>query len=319
MKHEPVLLQEITEYLRPNRPDGTLVDATVGLGGHAEALLERYPDARLVAIDRDPAALERSRERLARFAGRVTFVRGRHEQLIDILKQSNVDRISGLLADLGVSSMQLDDASRGFSFRYDAPLDMRMGPEGTSAADLVNGLDERELARILREYGEEPMARRIAGAIVAARAEGRIETTTRLAEIIRSAKPQRHPERSRGIDPSTLTFQALRIAANEELVGLDKFVDDAVSMLEPGARIAVISFHSLEDRIVKRALRRLEGECTCPPGMPVCGCGAQEIVKILTGRPVTARDEELDRNPRSRSAKLRVAERSALLAAKEQG
>jgi 16S rRNA (cytosine1402-N4)-methyltransferase len=315
MKHEPVLLQEITEYLRPNRPDGTLVDATVGLGGHAEALLERYPDARLIAIDRDPAALERSRERLARFAGRVTFVRGRHEQLIDILKQSNVDRISGLLADLGVSSMQLDDASRGFSFRYDAPLDMRMGPEGTSAADLVNGLDERELARILREYGEEPMARRIAGAIVAARADGRIETTTRLAEIIRSVKRAKYHD----IDPSTLTFQALRIAANEELVGLDRFVDDAVSMLEPGARIAVISFHSLEDRIIKRALRRLEGECTCPPGMPVCGCGAQEIVNILTGRPVTARDEELDRNPRSRSAKLRVAERSALLAAKEQG
>jgi len=315
MKHEPVLLQEITEYLRPNRPDGTLVDATVGLGGHAEALLERYPDARLIAIDRDPAALERSRERLARFAGRVTFVRGRHEQLIDILKQSNVDRISGLLADLGVSSMQLDDASRGFSFRYDAPLDMRMGPEGTSAADLVNGLDERELARILREYGEEPMARRIAGAIVAARADGRIETTTRLAEIIRSVKRAKYHD----IDPSTLTFQALRIAANEELVGLDRFVDDAVSMLEPGARVAVISFHSLEDRIVKRALRRLEGECTCPPGMPVCGCGALEMVTILTGRPVTARDEELDRNPRSRSAKLRVAERSALLTAKEQG
>src|SRR3954467_3254772 len=243
MKHEPVLLQEITEYLRPSRPDGTLVDATAGLGGHAEALLERYPDARLVAIDRDPAALERSRERLARFAGRVTFVRGRHEQLIDILKQSNVDQISGLLADLGVSSMQLDDASRGFSFRYDAPLDMRMGPEGASAADLVNGLDERELARILREYGEEPMSRRIAHAIVAARANGPIETTTQLAEIIRSVKKAKKPYH---IDPATLTFQALRIAANEELVGLDRFVDDAVSVLEPGARVAIISFHSLE-------------------------------------------------------------------------
>jgi 16S rRNA (cytosine1402-N4)-methyltransferase len=306
MKHEPVLLQETLEYLRPNRGDGTLVDATVGLGGHAEALLARYPDARLIAIDRDPEALERSRERLARFAGRVTFVRGRHEQLIDILKQSNAGTISGLLADLGVSSMQLDDASRGFSFRYDAPLDMRMGPEGSSAADLVNGLDELELARILRDYGEEPMARRIAHAIVSARAGGRIETTTQLATIIRTVKRAKKPH---DIDPATLTFQALRIAANEELVGLDRFVDDAVSVLEPGARVAIISFHSLEDRIVKRALRRLEGECTCPPGMPVCGCGAKEIVTILTSRPVTARDEEVDRNPRSRSAKLRVAEK----------
>jgi 16S rRNA (cytosine1402-N4)-methyltransferase len=305
MKHEPVLLQETIDLLRPNREDGTLVDATVGLGGHAEALLERYGDVRLVAIDRDPSALERSRDRLARFAGRVTFVRGRHEQLIDILKQSNVDSVSGLLADLGVSSMQLDDASRGFSFRYDAPLDMRMGQEGTSAADLVNGLNDRELARILRDYGEEPMARRIAQAIVAARVNGRIETTTQLAEIIRSVKRARPHD----IDPSTLTFQALRIAANEELVGLDKFVDDAVSVLEPGARVVIISFHSLEDRIVKRALRRLEGECTCPPGMPVCGCGAQEIVKVLTNRPLTARDEEVERNPRSRSAKLRVAEK----------
>ena len=314
MIHQPVLLQETIELLRPNREDGTLVDATVGLGGHAEALLERYGGVRLVAIDRDPSALERSRDRLARFAGRVTFVRGRHEQLIDILKQSNVDSVSGLLADLGVSSMQLDDASRGFSFRYDAPLDMRMGQEGTSAADLVNGLDERELARILRDYGEEPMSRRIAQRRVAARANGRIETTTQLAEIIRSVKRARPHD----IDPSTLTFQALRIAANEELVGLDRFVDDAVSVLEPGGRIAVIAFHSLEDRIVKRALRRLEGECTCPPGMPVCGCGAQEIVKILTSRPVTARDEEVDRNPRSRSAKLRVAEK-LLPVAKEQG
>ena len=305
MKHEPVLFNEVLEYLTPSRNDGTLVDATLGLGGHAEGLLQGHPDVRLIGIDRDPEALERSRQRLSRFGDRVTLVRGRHESLIDILKQSGTETISGLLADLGVSSMQLDDAARGFSFRYDAPLDMRMGPEGTSAADLVNGLDEHELARILREYGEEPMARRIAGAIVAARAEGRIETTTRLAEIIRGVKRAKYHD----IDPATLTFQALRIAANEELVGLDKFIDDAVSVLEPGARIAVISFHSLEDRIVKRALRRLEGECTCPPGMPVCGCGAKEIVKILTSRPVTATDEELDRNPRSRSAKLRVAEK----------
>jgi len=305
MKHEPVLLSEVLEFLEPNRPDGTIVDATVGLGGHSEALLERYPGIRLLAIDRDPEALERSRERLSRFGDRVSLVRGRHESLIDILKQSEVDAISGLLADLGVSSMQLDDAARGFSFRFEGPLDMRMGAEGRSAAELVNELDEYELFRIIRDYGEEPSARRITAAIVAARAEAPIETTSRLAEVIRSVKKSRPHD----IDPSTLTFQALRIATNEELVGLDRFVDDAVSVLESGARAAIISFHSLEDRIVKRVFRRLEGECTCPPNMPVCGCGAQEIVEILTGRPVTASEEEEQRNPRARSAKLRVAEK----------
>lgn len=282
-----------------------IVDATVGLGGHSEALLERHPGIRLIAIDRDPEALERSRERLSRFRDRVTFVRGRHEELIDILKQSGTERLSGLLADLGVSSMQLDDAARGFSFRFDGPLDMRMGSEGGSAADLVNMLDEYELTRIIRNYGEEPMARRIAGAIVAARVEAPILTTARLAEVIRTVKRPRYNE----IDPSTLTFQALRIATNEELVGLDQFVDDATSVMGSGGRVAIISFHSLEDRIVKRAFRRLEGECTCPPNMPVCGCGATQLVEILTGRPVTASEEEERRNPRSRSAKLRVAER----------
>ncbi|HET8774559.1 MAG TPA: 16S rRNA (cytosine(1402)-N(4))-methyltransferase RsmH [Thermoanaerobaculia bacterium] len=309
MKHEPVLLEPILELLEPNRPDGVLVDATVGLGGHAEALLERHPGVRLIAIDRDPEALARSRERLSRFGDRVAFVRGRHESLIDILKQSGIETVSGLLADLGVSSMQLDDASRGFSFRFEGPLDMRMGSEGRSAADLVNDLDEYELMRIIRDYGEEPMARRIARAIVEARAQGPIDTTSRLAEVIRTVKKPRPHLSYKQIDPSTLTFQALRIATNEELVGLDRFTDDAVSVLETGARVAIISFHSLEDRIVKRAFRRLEGECTCPPNLPVCGCGAKALVEVLTGRPVTASEEEMQRNPRSRSAKLRVAER----------
>jgi 16S rRNA (cytosine1402-N4)-methyltransferase len=235
----------------------------------------------------------------------VTFTQGRHEQLIEILRQSGATAISGLLADLGVSSMQLDDPSRGFSFRFEGPLDMRMGPDSRSAADLVNTLDVEELARIIREYGEEPSAWKIANAIVTARSEAPIDTTTRLAQVIRSVKKSRPHD----IDPSTLTFQALRIAANEELIGLDRFVDDAASVLEPGARLAIISFHSLEDRIVKRAMRRLEGECTCPPAMPVCACGAKEIVNLLTGRPVTASEEEIQRNPRSRSAKLRVAEK----------
>jgi 16S rRNA (cytosine1402-N4)-methyltransferase len=310
VKHDPVLLSEVLEILRPVPPDGTLVDATIGLGGHAEALLEANPQARLIGIDRDPEALARSGERLGKFGNRVTLVGGRHETLFEILKQHGIGRAAGILADLGVSSMQLDDAGRGFSFRYDAPLDMRMGGDGVTAADLVNGAEEDELVRILREYGEEPMARRIARAIVAARAEQPIETTGRLAEIIRSVKRSRPHE----IDPSTLTFQALRIAVNNELVGLDRFIDDAVGMLEPGARLAVISFHSLEDRIVKRAFRRLKGECICPPGMPVCGCGAQQLIEVLTGRPVTASDEELDRNPRSRSAKLRAAEKVTVVA-----
>ena len=305
MKHDPVLLQEILDYLRPPREDATLVDATVGLGGHAEALLRLHPRIRLVAIDRDPEALERSRERLSPFADRVTFAQGRHESLIEILKQQGITQIGGILADLGVSSMQLDDATRGFSFRSEGPLDMRMGPDSTAASEIVNTFDEHELAKIIRDWGEEPMAKRIAHAIVAARAEAPIDTTTRLADVIRSVKRAK----PNAIDPSTLTFQALRIAANAELVELERFIDDAVSVLELHARIAIISFHSLEDRIVKLAFRRLEGECTCPPGMPVCGCGKKEVVRALTGRPLIASEEEIDRNPRSRSAKLRIAEK----------
>ena len=307
MIHEPVLLNEVIEFLQPNRADGTLVDATIGSGGHAEALLERNPGARLIGIDRDPRALELGRERLKRFERRVTLHQGRHEQLIDILKQSNIETISGLLADLGVSSMQLDAAERGFSFRFEAPLDMRMGPDSITAAQLVNTLEGADLAKIIRQYGEEPQARKIARAIVAARP---IETTTQLADAIRGVKRSKPHD----IDPATLTFQALRIAANEELIGLDQFITDAVGALETGARIAVISFHSLEDRIVKRAFRRLEGECTCPPGMPVCACGAAEVIRVLTGRPVTAPEEEVKRNPRSRSAKLRAAEKRAVRA-----
>src|SRR5205085_10049736 len=186
--HQSVLLSEIVEYLRPARDDGTLVDATIGLGGHAEALLERYPQVQLLGIDRDPQALAASAARLERFGNRVTFAQGRHETLIDILKKQNIESVSGLLADLGVSSMQLDDASRGFSFRYDAPLDMRMGPESKTAADLVNTLGEQELATILRDYGEEPMARRLAKPIVTATDEGASEATAKLAAIVRRVR-----------------------------------------------------------------------------------------------------------------------------------
>lgn len=304
-KHDPVLLQEVIELATPARSDGILVDATVGLGGHSKALLERWPDARLIGIDRDPRALAIARERLRAHSARVRLFESKHESLIEILDGEAVERIDLLLADLGVSSLQLDEASRGFSFRAEGPLDMRMGEGGLTAADLVNELDEKALARLLREWGEEPMAGPIARAIVRARGEAPIETTARLAEIIRTVKK---PRRDR-IDPATLTFQALRIAANEELVGLAEFLESGVERLLPGGRIAVISFHSLEDRIVKRTLRKLAGECVCPPGMPVCGCGAVATVKVITRRPVEAGEKEVGRNPRSRSAKLRVAER----------
>lgn len=305
--HEPVLLNQVVEMLRPVSRDGAIVDATVGLGGHSEALLERYEGVRLIGIDRDANALERARERLGRFGERAMLVEGRHEQLIDILDALGVGGIDGLLADLGVSSMQLEDAERGFSFRLDGPLDMRMGSGGRTAFNVVNELGEDELSDILRSWGEEPMAKKIARAIVEARRMGAIETTSQLAAIVRSVK---RPGRER-IDPATLTFQAIRIAVNDELVGLDQFVTDAVSRLMPQGRLAIISFHSLEDRIVKRALRRLEGECRCPPGLPVCRCGAERVVDVLTRRPAVADDVEVDRNPRARSAKLRVAEKRA--------
>lgn len=305
MVHEPVLFNEVLEFLRPPAEDGLIVDATVGLGGHSEGLLERYPAIRLLAIDRDPEALRRSQQRLEKFGDRVTFAEGRHERLIDITKQHGIEGVAGVLADLGVSSMQLDDAARGFSFRLEGPLDMRMGPDSRMVRELIAEIDEAELARILREYGEEPMARRIARAIVTARGEAPIETTSQLASVIRSVKKPRFGE----IDPATLTFQALRIAANEELEGLRQFVFNAVSLLRSGGRLAVISFHSLEDRIIKNALKTLEGECVCPPGMPVCGCGAVAVVKAVTRKPVVASEEEEKRNPRSRSAKLRVAEK----------
>lgn len=303
--HHPVLLQEVLRLFAPVATEGVIVDATVGLGGHAEALLSRYPRIRLIGIDRDSRALALAGERLRGFGERVRLVEDRYERLIEILDREQAGPVRAILADLGVSSMQLDDPTRGFSFRSEGPLDMRMGGSGQSAADLVNGLDEQELTRLIREYGEEPMAKRIARAIVTARGQAPIETTSRLAEVIRTVKKPRFGQ----IDPATLTFQALRIATNEELVELEGFINDAVGRLEEGGRIAVISFHSLEDRIVKRTFRRLEGECRCPPGMPVCGCGAVRSLEVLTSRPVEAGDEEVAENPRARSAKLRAAEK----------
>jgi len=304
--HVPVLLEEVIEAVRPVGPVGVLVDATLGLGGHSEALLERYPDATIVGIDRDEAAIAIARNRLERFGERVRLLRGRHEEIIELLKSEGIEEVDGILADLGVSSLQFDDPERGFSFRFDGPLDMRMGSEEETAADLVARTDERELAAIIRDYGEEPMAKRIARAIVAAREEEPIRSTSRLADVIRSVKKRRPSD---SIDPATQTFQALRIAVNRELEGLGRFIEDASGLTKPGGRIAIISFHSLEDRIVKQTMRELEGICRCPPDLPVCACGVKKVVKILTSRPLTADEEEVKANPRSRSAKLRVAEK----------
>lgn len=303
-RHASVLLNEVVDAFR-EAPVGVLVDATVGAGGHSEALLARYEESTLVGIDRDVRALEIARTRLAQFGSRVQLVNGRHEELIEILERIKVTEVAGVLADLGVSSMQFDEAERGFSFRFDAPLDMRMAADGETAAELLERVEESELARILREYGEEPMARRIARTIVEERSIEPITTTSRLAAIIRRVK---HTPKER-IDPATLTFQALRIAVNNELVELEKFIRDAVDRLVVDGVIAVISFHSLEDRIVKQTFRSLEGRCVCPPRMPVCRCGAVRKVRIVTRHPIEASEEEVGRNPRSRSAKLRVAVR----------
>lgn len=304
--HEPVLLKEVVEAFAVLPAGAVIVDATLGLGGHASALLDADATRSLIGIDRDSEALRIASERLNRFGDRVRLMEGRHEELIDILNRLGQRHVDGVLADLGVSSLQFDDPARGFSFRFDAPLDMRMARTGETAAELLGSIDEHELERILREYGEEPFARRIARRIVEERAVAPIDTTFRLAEIVRAAKPRKHFER---IDPATLTFQALRIAVNGEVGRLAELVDGAAEVLAPGGRLAVISFHSLEDRVIKLALRRLEGECTCPPRMPVCGCGAVSLMRQLRRRPVEANEEEIRRNPRARSAKLRVAER----------
>jgi 16S rRNA (cytosine1402-N4)-methyltransferase len=303
-RHASVLLKEVVDAFRA-APAGVIVDATVGAGGHSEALLATFEASTLIGIDRDSRALAIAAERLKQFGSRVQLVIGRHEELIEILERIKVNELAGVLADLGVSSMQFDEAERGFSFRFDAPLDMRMAAEGETAAELLAHVDEAELMRILREYGEEPMARRIARAIIEEREIEPITTTARLAGIIRKVK--RTPRER--IDPATLTFQALRIAVNRELVELEKFLRDAVDRLVSGGVIAVISFHSLEDRIVKQTFRSLEGRCVCPPRMPVCRCGAVKKLEVLTRHPIEAGEEEVARNPRSRSAKLRVAVR----------
>ena len=303
--HRPVLLRETIELLAAKR-GGLFVDCTVGLGGHSEAILQASSDAQVLGIDRDEEALELARQRLAQYGSRFRAVHADFRELTRVLATAKVRQVRGVLADLGVSSLQLDSPSRGFSFRHDAPLDMRMDVTGgETAAQLLGRLSEVDLARIIFEYGEERRARRIARRIVERRESGEpIRTTRDLAHLVERAVG---PEKNRRIHPATRTFQALRIAVNDELENLDRFLGEAVDHLEPDGRLAVISFHSLEDRIVKRTLLKLSGRCQCPPRLPRCICGASKSVEILTKRPIAPTETEAEDNPRARSSKLRAA------------
>jgi 16S rRNA (cytosine1402-N4)-methyltransferase len=306
--HRSVLAAETLSLLEPSR-GATAVDLTLGAGGHAEQLLEAVgPTGRVFGIDRDPDAIAHATARLLRFGNRFVALRGDHRDLVALLHGAGVFVVEAIVADLGISSLQLDDPRRGFSFRLDGPLDMRMDPtSGPSAADLLATLSEAELKDILRTYGEERMAGPIARAVVRERARRPLVRTHQLSEVVtRAAGPAARRYR---IHPATRTFQALRIAVNREVEGLERLVADAVSLLRRGGRLAVISFHSLEDRAVKTSLRAMAERCVCPPGLPVCGCGREDLVRVLTPRPVTPSAEEVESNPRSRSARLRAAER----------
>lgn len=300
--HEPVLLRETLELLAPER-GGLFVDCTVGLGGHAEALLDASPNVRVVGVDRDPQALALAAERLARFGDRVRFLEGNFHHLDTLPGAPGEGEAAGILADLGVSSLQLDRAARGFSFQREGPLDMRMGPGGPTARDVVNEYSEADLERIFRSYGEERQARRIARAVVEARSEAPLETTTELASLVERSKRGRE----RHIHPATRVFQALRIEVNRELADLGDFLDRAVHVLETEGRLVIISYHSLEDRIVKHRLRDMDrGEID-----PVTGHTRAEtrLIEVLTKRPVQATETEVAANPRARSGKLRAARR----------
>jgi len=303
--HRPVLLEETIKFLAPER-GGLFVDCTVGLGGHSEAILQSSGDTRVIGLDLDPAALAYTRQRLAPFGERFRAFQANFRAIAEVLRQANERDPSGILVDLGVSSLQFDSPERGFSFRFDAPLDMRMDPtHGPTAADLLQQLPEAEIARIIFQFGEERHSRRIARRIVERREQGKpITTTTELADLVRLAAGG---HKRNQIHPATRTFQALRIAVNGELEGLGDFVESAIDLLKADGRFAGISFHSLEDRILKNELRRLSGHCQCPPRLPVCSCGARKVVEVLTRRPVVPTDCEVDENPRARSAKLRAA------------
>lgn len=306
MEHEPVLAEQVLELVVPALEHGGLfVDATLGRAGHARAILEAAPQAQLLGIDRDPDALEASRADLAAFGDRVRLVRDDFQNLAALLERFRAAPVRGVLFDLGVSSPQLDEARRGFGFRSAGPLDMRMDPaQRLSAADVVNAYPERDLARIIRRYGEERFATRIARAIIRSRP---IHSTDSLADVVKLAVPA--AARRTGGHPARRTFQAIRIEVNRELDALRNALPAAIDALAEGGRVVAISYHSLEDRIVKQTFADEARGCICPPDLPVCRCGAEARVRILTRRPIRPPRDEIERNPRSKSAKLRAAER----------
>ena len=306
--HKPVLLQECMDGLQV-RPDGIYVDGTLGRGGHSLAIVQRLTTGRLIALDRDETAIAAARERLAAFSHRVTLVHSNFSRLAEVLRDLDVPAVDGMLFDLGVSSPQLDEAGRGFSYMQDAPLDMRMDASAPlTAREIVNTYSEEELRRILYTYGEERYAPRIARAIVERRRERPIATTLELVELIKGAMPAAALREKQ--HPAKRSFQAIRIAVNGELDELPPMLEAAARRLKSGGRLAVITFHSLEDRIVKQTLKTLATGCTCPPEFPVCVCGKKPRMTLINRKPITAGPEELQDNPRSRSAKLRLAERT---------
>ena len=306
-KHYSVMLGECIENLRID-PDGIYVDGTLGMGGHSLEIAKRLKRGRLIAIDRDMRAIESAGERLAEYSDRVTLVHGNFRDLSSILEAQGVAAADGMLFDLGVSSPQLDNAERGFSYMADAPLDMRMDEsEPVTAQDIVNTWPEERLKRILYDFGEERFAPRIAAAIVREREKHEIETTFQLVEIIKSAMPA-HALREKQ-HPAKRSFQAIRIAVNDELESISDMLSAAMDHLAPGGILEVISFHSLEDRLVKNAIASREKGCTCPRDFLVCTCGSVQTMRSITKKPITASERELEENPRSRSAKLRVAQR----------
>ena len=304
--HISVLLNECIDNLNIT-PDGIYVDGTMGGGGHSLEIAKRLTTGRLICIDQDPNAHEAAGKRLAEYKDRITFVRDNFGNIANILDSLGIEKIDGMLLDIGVSSHQLDEAERGFSYQQDAPLDMRMNPDRPfSAYDVVNGYDEDELDRVIFTYGEERWARRIAQFIVKEREAKPIETTGELVDIIKKAVPK--GARKDGPHPAKRTFQAIRIEVNGELEVLQRAIDDVAARLAVGGRLCIITFHSLEDRIVKEAFRKQENPCICPPQFPVCVCGKKSLGRVITRKPILPSKEELEENPRSRSAKLRVLE-----------
>ena len=306
-QHRSVLLDECIDALSI-RPDGIYLDGTLGGAGHSLEICRRLTTGRLIGVDRDEVALRAAAERLKPFADRVTTVHSNFCEINTILDGLGLDGVDGMLFDLGVSSPQLDDASRGFSYMADAPLDMRMDRgEALTASTVVNEWPQEELRRILYEYGEERYAPQIAAAIVRRRQQRPIETTLELVDVIRSAMPPQALREKQ--HPAKRSFQAIRIAVNDELASVSRLMHDAIDRLNPGGRLAVITFHSLEDRIVKNAMQAAAKGCTCPPEFPVCICGKKPKVRVLTRKPIVSGAQELAENPRARSAKLRVAEK----------